>query len=82
MSKGFTIKANAPTPKKTEGEFDIAAAREQVRGKSIIFCLPGRGVSYTFLKNFVQLCFDLVKAVQAFKFHRIILPWSTLHDAK
>ena len=63
MSKGFTIKANAPTPKKkAEGEFDIAAAREMVRGKSIIFCLPGRGVSYTFLKNFVQLCFDLVQA--------------------
>ena len=48
--------------RRTEGEFDIAATREQVRGKSIIFCLPGRGVSYTFLKNFVQLCFDLVQS--------------------
>ena len=32
-----------------------------MRGKAIVFCLPGRGVSYTFLKNFVQLCFDLVQ---------------------
>ena len=29
-------------------------------GKKIVFCLPGRGVSYTYLKNFVQLCFDMV----------------------
>ncbi len=25
------------------------------------FCMPGRGCSYTFLKNFVQLCFDIVQ---------------------
>ena len=61
MSKGFTIKANAPTPKKNEGEFDLQAAKEMIRGKSIVFCMPGRGCSYTFLKNFVQLCFDLVQ---------------------
>ena len=61
MSKGFTIKATAPTPKKNEDEFDIEAAKEIVRGKSIIFCLPGRGCSYIFLKAFVQLCFDLVQ---------------------
>jgi len=62
MSKGFTIKANAPTPKKNEDDFDIEAAKEMIRGKSIIFCLPGRGCSYIFLKNFVQLCFDLVQS--------------------
>ena len=61
MSKGFTIKANAPTPKKNTEEFDLQAAKEMVRGKSIVFCMPGRGCSYTFLKNFVQLCFDLVQ---------------------
>ena len=33
-----------------------------VKVKTIVFCLPGRGVSYTYLKNFVQLCFDLVQA--------------------
>jgi hypothetical protein len=32
-----------------------------MRGKSIVFCLPGRGCSFAFLKSFVQLCFDLVQ---------------------
>ena len=32
-----------------------------IKGKTVVFCLPGRGVSYTFLKNFVQLCFELVQ---------------------
>ena len=63
MAKGFTVKAKTP-PKGTEAnkatEWDYDKAKEMLRGKSIVFCLPGRGVSYTFLKNFVQLCFDLV----------------------
>ena len=58
--KGFTVKANPPKVKKEE-EWDIAAIKERMKGKAIVFCLPGRGVSYTFLKNFVQLCFDLVQ---------------------
>ena len=63
MAKGFTIKANAPSvTSSATDEFNIAEAKEMVRGKSIVFCLPGRGVSYTYLKNFVQLCFDLVQA--------------------
>lgn len=37
----------------------IIRAKNKLRGKKIVFCLPGRGVSYAFLKNFVQLCFDL-----------------------
>ena len=45
MSKGFTIKATAPTPKKSEEDFDINAAKEMIRGKNIVFCLPGRGCS-------------------------------------
>jgi len=62
MAKGFTVKAKAPTPQKREDvEFDYDLARSMVRGKSIVFCLPGRGVSYTYLKNFVQLCFDIVQ---------------------
>ena len=67
MTKGFTVKAKSPlasaqaaTPKKQEWDYD--KAKEMVRGKSVVFCLPGRGVSYTYLKNFVQLCFDLVQA--------------------
>ena len=61
MSKGFTIKANAPAVKKNEEEFNLQAAKEMIKGKSIVFCMPGRGCSYIFLKNFVQLCFDLVQ---------------------
>ena len=59
MAKGFTVKANAPTKKKEE--WDIEAIKERMRGKAIVFCLPGRGCSFTFLKNFVQLCFDMVQ---------------------
>jgi len=59
MAKGFTVKAEAPRAKKPE--FDIASARQAIKGKTVVFCLPGRGVSYIFLKNFVQLCFDLVQ---------------------
>ena len=61
MAKGFTVKANAPKKKK-EAEWDIAAIKERMKGKTIVFCLPGRGCSYTFLKNFVQLCFDMVQS--------------------
>jgi hypothetical protein len=60
MAKGFTVKAKAPT-KDNGPEWDIPAIKERMRGKKIVFCLPGRGVSYTYLKNFVQLCFDMVQ---------------------
>ena len=61
MAKGFTVKAKAPIAKSAPQEWDYDLARQMIQGKSIVFCLPGRGVSYTFLKNFVQLCFDLVQ---------------------
>ena len=64
MAKGFTVKAAKPnTTKKasSEPEWDIDAIKERMRGKTIVFCLPGRGCSFTFLKNFVQLCFDMVQ---------------------
>ena len=62
MAKGFTVKAKAPAkPKAAEQEWDYDKAREMLKGKTVVFCLPGRGVSYTYLKNFVQLCFDLVQ---------------------
>ena len=32
-----------------------------MKGKTIVFCLPGRGCSFQFLKSFVQMCFDLVQ---------------------
>ncbi len=60
MAKGFKVKAKQPVPK--EQEWDYELAKQLIRGKKIVFCLPGRGVSYTYLKNFVQLCFDIVQA--------------------
>ena len=63
MAKGFTVKAKTPNPSESKKEeWDYAKAKEMIKGKTIVFCLPGRGVSYTYLKNFVQLCFDLVQA--------------------
>jgi|TARA_R100000149_G_scaffold66333_1_gene44582 hypothetical protein len=61
MAKGFTVKAAPPSKVKKEEEFNLEEAKELIRGKTVVFCLPGRGVSYTYLKNFVQLCFDLVQ---------------------
>ena len=59
MAKGFKV-IPKETPTKKE-EWDYAKIKQRVKGKQIVFCLPGRGCSYTFLKNFVQLCFDLVQ---------------------
>ena len=63
MAKGFTVKAKTPIAAKAKKapEWDFDKAKELIRGKSVVFCLPGRGVSYTYLKNFVQLCFDIVQ---------------------
>ena len=40
MAKGFTVKSTAP--KKSADDFDLAAAKELLKGKTIVFCLPGR----------------------------------------
>ena len=61
MAKGFTVKASTPKVKEQGPEWDYDAIKERMRGKAIVFCLPGRGCSYAFMKNFVQLCFDLVQ---------------------
>ena len=61
MAKGFTVKAKSPkVPKAPEWDYNLA--RQLIRGKTIVFCLPGRGVSYTFLKSFVSLAFHLVQS--------------------
>ena len=52
MAKGFKVKAKQPVPQ--EQEWDYELAKQLIRGKKIVFCLPGRGVSYVYLKNFVQ----------------------------
>jgi len=62
MAKGFTVKAKTPPSTEKGDDFDMMQAREMIRGKTVVFCLPGRGCSYIFLKAFVQLCFDLVQA--------------------
>ena len=63
MAKGFTVKAKSPVAKKQKApEWDYKLARQLIRGKTIVFCLPGRGVSYNFLKSFVSLSFDLVQS--------------------
>ena len=74
MAKGFTVKADVPKKKKID-EFDIAECRKLIRGKTIVFCLPGRGVSYQFLKSFVGLCFDWCRTVQAFRYHKTTVQW-------
>ena len=42
MAKGFTVKAATPKQKKNEDTFNIAEFRQLIRGKAIVFCLPGR----------------------------------------
>ena len=59
MAKGFKVVSQNPTA--GDDDFSIEDAKKLLEGKSIVFCLPGRGVSYIFLKNFVQLCFELVQ---------------------
>ena len=46
MAKGFTVKAKSPAVAKTP-EWDYDKAREMIKGKTVVFCLPGRGVSYS-----------------------------------
>ena len=46
MAKGFTVKAKSPTAQKKQvQEWDYDKAKQLVKGKAIVFCLPGRGLS-------------------------------------
>ena len=52
MAKGFTVKSAAAKAKKEakEPEWDYDKAKRMIAGKTVVFCLPGRGaVSYTHL---------------------------------
>ena len=42
MSKGFTVKAKVPEQALEEGKIDIQKAREMIKGKSVVFCMPCR----------------------------------------
>ena len=62
MAKGFTVKAKSPAAtKEAKPEWDYDAINERMRGKTIVVCHQGSEISYVFLKNFVQLCFDMVQ---------------------
>ena len=54
MAKGFTVKTVPPKKKTPDVGWDIDAIKQRMQGKKIVFCLPGRGCSYVFLKNFVS----------------------------
>ena len=56
MAKGFTVKAKKPPVPSKEDEWDYDKAKELVKGKTIVFCLPGRGV---FLHVFEKFCTTL-----------------------
>ena len=64
MAKGFTVKTSEQSQPKLEWDYD--SIKKRMRGKVIVFCLPGRGCSFTFMKAFVQLCFDLVNNQMGF----------------
>ena len=42
MAKGFKVKPK--TQVKKEPEWDYELAKALIKGKKIVFCLPGRGV--------------------------------------
>jgi hypothetical protein len=47
MAKGFTVKAKAPLSTSSTDDFNLGAAKESIKGKSVVFCLPDHRVSYT-----------------------------------
>lgn len=64
MAKGFSIK---PKEVSEEPTWDYDKIKQRMRGKTIAICIPGRGCSFTFMKAFTQLCFDLVGAGMHFQ---------------
>ena len=54
MAKGFKV---IPKETKKKEEWDIPKIKERVKGKQIVFCLPGRGCSYTFSEEFYTVMF-------------------------
>ncbi len=70
MAKGFKVaKPKESNERKTQkvNEWDIQKIKARMRGKRIAFCLPGRNVSYIFLKNFLKLSFELYQNQMSFQ---------------
>ena len=59
--KGFKVKASQEKNNNLQEPIEviIERAKNKLRGKTIVFCLPGRTITYAYMKNFLQLCFDL-----------------------
>ena len=61
MAKGFTVKISITQTKKHPNGIFLQLKKDgKVRQLYSVYL--GRGCSYTFLKNFVQLCFDMVQS--------------------
>jgi len=58
--KGFKVKTIEPKPKQTV-DYDYDKIKQKMRGKTVVFCMPGRSFSASFLKSFVSLCFEVVQ---------------------
>ena len=72
MAKGFKV-IPKETPKKETWDYD--KIKERVKGKQIVFCLPGRGCSYTFLKNFVSYVMTWYRMAMEYRYLKIIPQW-------
>ena len=49
MAKGFKVVTTPPATEQKEDWWAVEKGKELIKGKSFVFCLPGRGVSYIFL---------------------------------
>ena len=76
MAKGFKV-IPKETPKKEE--WDYERIKQRVKGKQIVFCLPGRGCSYIFLKNLYSYVLIWYRMEMEYRYLKIIPQWSTLH---
>ena len=53
MAKGFTVKASKPKGGSKGPEWDYDAIKQRMRGKTIVFCLPGK---WLFICVYEELC--------------------------
>ena len=72
MAKGFKV-IPKETPKKETWDYD--KIKERVKGKQIVFCLPGRGCSYTFLKNLYSYVLTWYRMEMEYRYLKIIPQW-------
>ena len=61
MAKGFTVKKTNTKEKDKGPEWDYEVIKERMRAKGDCLLSSWKGMFMCFMKNFVQLCFDLVQ---------------------